>query len=270
MEKLMLGEAIKKEMSFGCRTKFGECFSFVRKGHEECGDSAFVYMDGKKAILGVFDGVSGEAGAASASSIAATAVLEFLKKHDKASGKIMAKALAKASREINQGYTTATVCFVEKDGTTILAGVGDSPVYGITKKGKIALELPLGRAVGDDNAIFKFFFFRNLVTSVLGPSGVDIHIHTREGKIRKGETLIIASDCLNDNLYIKVRKGYVRDSSGTEDLRKIIGRLKKPESIVKKIAKEIRKRIGKGKKEFEDYVLVPKEDDLALIAFRKL
>lgn len=270
MEKLMLGEAIRKEMSFGCKTKIGECFSFVRKGHDECGDSAFVYMDGKKAILGVFDGVSGEAGAASASSIAATTVLEFLKKHDKADGKIMAKALARASREIKRGYTTASVCFITKDGSTILAAVGDSPVYGITKNGKIALELPLGREVGDNNAIFKFFFFRNLVTSVLGPSGVDIHIHTREGKIRKGDMLIIASDCLNDNLYIKVHKGYVKDSSGTKDLKKIMGSLKKPESIVKKLAREIKKRIAGGKKEIKDYVLAPKEDDLALIAFRKL
>lgn len=270
MEKLMLGKAIRKEMSFGCSTKIGECFSFVRKGHEECGDSAFVYMDSKKAILGIFDGVSGEPGAASASSTAASTALELLKKHDRPNGKIMAKALAKASRKIRNGYTTATLCFIANDGSTILAGVGDSPVYGITKKGKIALELPLGRAVGDDNAVFKFFFFRNLVTSVLGPSGVDIHIHTREGKIGKGEMILIATDCLNDNLHIKVHNGYVKDSSGTKDLEKIIGKLKKPESIVKKIAREIKKRIAAGKKETKGHMLVPKEDDLALIAFRKL
>jgi serine/threonine protein phosphatase PrpC len=268
MEKLMLGEGIKTEASAGAKSKLGECFCYVSRGHEECGDSAFFYLDDRKAILGVFDGVSGESGAASASSIAASAVLESLRKKDRADERAIRKALSSASGAITKGYTTAVVAFIEKDGTALVAGVGDSPIYGVTKKGEVALELPLGRPVGDNDAVFKFFYFRNLVTSVLGPSGVDIHIHTRKGKLRKGEMLILASDCLNDNLFLKVKEGYIADSSGNEDLGKLIGKLRKPESTVKKIAKEIKRRVAAGKVEEEGRILVPKENDLAVIAFR--
>lgn len=270
MEKLMLGTKIKNTETFSSKNKSCECFALVRKGHEECGDSAFVYMDEKKTIIGVFDGVSGEAGAASASSEAATALLKYLKKYNKADEKLIKKAMVDANNKVKHGYTTAALCFVEKDGSTIVAGIGDSPIYGIDKKGEVALELPLGRAVKDNDSILKFFHFRALVTSVLGPSGTEIHINMRKGKLKKGEMLILATDGLTDNLHLKIHEGYVKDSSGSQDLKKLIGKSKKPETIGRNLFNEVKKRI-KGKKiETKNSILIPKEDDIAIAVFKKL
>lgn len=269
MERLIRGTKIGKSREFGGKCSFCDLFMYVKKGHEECGDSAFAYCDSKKAIVAVFDGVSGEAGAASASSAAASAALEFLKKHDKADEKVMKKALLHANEQIKEGLTTAVIAFLEKNGSVLVAGVGDSPVYGVSK-GKAVLELPPGRPVGDKDSIFKFLYFRNLVTSVLGPSGFDIHVNMRSGKLRKGEMLILASDGLSDNLYLKVHEGYIKDSSGSEDLSNLIAKKRKPEAIVKHLAKEVAKRISKGKKEEKGRILAPKIDDIAIAVLRRI
>ena len=269
MERLIHGTKVAKKATFGGKCSLCDFFVYVKKGHEECGDSAFVYCDGKKAIIGVFDGVSGEAGAASASSLAASTTLEYLKKHHKADEKTIKKALLHANKQVKHGLTTAVLAFMEKNGSVVVAGVGDSPVYGVSK-GNVVLELPIGRPVGDKNSIFKFLYFRNLVTSALGPSGVDIHLNIRSGKLRKGEMLILATDGLLDNLYLEVREGYVVDSSGSEDLSRLIARKGKPETIVKHLAKEIAKRISKGKKEEKGRILAPKNDDLAIAVLQRL
>ena len=269
MKRLIEGTKIDKKAGFGGECRFCDVYLFVKQGHEECGDSAFFYYDSKKAIIGIFDGVSGEAGAASASSVAASAVLGYLKKHDKADEKTIKKALAHANQKIDHGLTTASIAFLEKSGSVVVAGVGDSPVYGISK-GKAVLELPLGRPVGKGDSIFKFLYFRNLVTSVLGPSGVDINISMRSGKLRKGEMLILASDGLSDNLFLKVKKGYLTDASGSEDLSRLIAGKKRPETIVKHLARVVERRISKGKKEEKGSVLVPKVDDIAIAVLRRL
>jgi serine/threonine protein phosphatase PrpC len=269
MERLIRGTKVGKSKEFGGECGFCDFFVYVKKGHEECGDSAFVYCDSEKAIVGVFDGVSGEAGAASASSVAAAAVLGFLKKHDKADEKVMKMALLHANKLIKEGLTTAVIAFLEKNGPVLLAGVGDSPVYGVSK-GKVVLELPLGRPVGNKDSIFKFLYFRNLVTSVLGPSGVDIHVNMRSGKLRKDEMLILATDGLSDNLYLKVKKGYLTDVSGSEDLSRLIAGKKKPEAIARHLAKVVERRISEGKKEEKGRVLVPKINDIAIAVLRRI
>lgn len=269
MERLIRGTGVSNSKEFGGKGRFCEFFVYVKKGHEECGDSAFVYCDSRKAIVGIFDGVSGEAGAASASSVAASAILEHLKKQDKAEEKTIKKAILHANQKIEHGLTTAVIAFMEKNGSVVVAGVGDSPVYGVSK-GKAGLELPIGRPVGDKDSIFKFLYFRNLVSSVLGPSGIDIHVNMRSGRLRKGEMLILATDGLSDNLYLKVHEGYVTDSSGAEDLSKLIARKKKPETIVKHLMKEVLRRISRGKKEGKGRLLAPKIDDIAIAVLQRL
>jgi serine/threonine protein phosphatase PrpC len=231
--------------------------------------SAFAYCDDERAIIAVFDGVSGEPDAAHASSLAATEVLEFLKEkhHD---DKVIRDALIHASREILKGYTTASVISITKDGSFIMATVGDSPIYGVAADGDLGLEIKPGRPVGKGDAIFKFMNFRTLVTSVLGPSEVDMEIQMKEGKISKNEMLILASDGLSDNLFVKVKEGYVTDASGVDDLKELIGTLRDPEKIVKKLEEELKSRIPKGKIEKPGAVLHPKNDDLAIIVLRWL
>ncbi len=269
MEKLLLGRGIMTKAEHGGRTKLCQFYALVKKGHEECGDSAFVYADETQAIIAVLDGVSGEAGAASASSLAAASVLESLK-GKRPTEKDIREAFISASRKIMHGFTTISVVMVDEGGRFIMASVGDSPIYGITREGGIGLEHPLGRPVADGDALLKFLSFRNLVTSVLGPSSTDIEIRVSKGTIKKGEMVLIASDGLSDNLYLITKAGYVTDSSGVQDLKRLIGKLRSPERIVKMLDKEVESRISKGKVEEKCRVLVPKEDDVAIIALRWL
>jgi serine/threonine protein phosphatase PrpC len=269
MEKLMLGEDIKNEMKARAKSSLCELFAIVRKGHEECGDSAFIYSDDNQAIAAVFDGVSGEAGAASASSEAARTIINYLK-HKKLTENSLKEAILEAQNRIKNGYTTAAIAWIDKKGSFILVGIGDSPMYGMTVNGEIGIELPLGRAVKDKDSLMKFLYCRNLVTSVLGSKESSLELHVKKGKIKKGEMLILASDGLNDNLFIITDKGYVKDSSGVSDLKELIGKLSRPEDIVKKLMKEIKSRISKGKIEKKNKILVPKKDDIAIIALKWL
>jgi serine/threonine protein phosphatase PrpC len=90
----------------------------------------------------------------------------------------------------------------------------------------------------------------------------------RSGKLKKGEAILLASDGLLDNLRVKVHDGYVTDSSGTEDLARLVGRERDPEKISRLLMKEIVTRIKAGKKEKAGLMLVPKEDDIAIAALR--
>jgi len=270
MEKLIKGTGVKDSAGFSEKNAYCDFSAFVRKGHEECGDSAFIYCNEKKFIAGVFDGVSGEAGAAEASSRVAQAVMDFLKKEKKAGEDCMKGAMKEASLAIERGYTTATVLFMEKDGSFAIGSVGDSIAYGINTKGELGTEIPQSRLVGKDHSIFKYLYFRNIVTSVIGPSGSDIDLHILTGKLKKGEIIILATDGVSDNLYFKVKEGYVSDTSGTADLHDIVEKEREPNKIIKRISSEIIKRMASGKSEQADKMLVPKTDDIAIVAVRHI
>ena len=267
MRKLLAGIKITDADECVGSNKFCEFFALVKKGHEECGDSIFVYYDETRLAVGLFDGVSGEEGAASASFEAASAALKYLAKAKKPDESTMKEAMAQANGAIRSGFTTAALALIIKDGSFMVAGVGDSPIYSISANG-VDVELPIGRPVGDTHSILKFLALRNLVTSVLGNSGGDINMHVRAGKMKKGETLLLASDGLSDNLYFKVNEGYVSDTAGSTDLAALIGKARNPEAMVKTLAKEVAARLAKGKVEEKTRWLVPKQDDLALAAIR--
>jgi serine/threonine protein phosphatase PrpC len=270
MEKLIKGVGVKDSTEFSGKNTYCDFSVFVRKGHEECGDSAFAYCDGKKFIAGVFDGVSGEPGAAQASSSAAEAVMDFLKKEKKASEDCVKEAMKKASLAIERGDTTGTVLFMEKDGSFAIGSVGDSLAYGINKKGEVGSEIPQSRLVGNDHSIFKYLYFRNIVTSVIGPSGSEMDMHILTGKLHKGEIMILATDGVSDNLHFKIKDGYVSDTAGTADLKEIVGDEKEPDKIVKRITSEMIKRVASERSELADKMLVPKKDDLAIVAVRHI
>lgn len=241
----------------------------MKRGHYECGDSAFAYCDAGKAILGVFDGVSGEPGAAIASSDAATAVLNSLKNAERPGAKELKQALIDGHLAIRLGATTATVLIILKDRSFIAASVGDSPLYGINAKGKLALELPLARSVGDGDSILKFFHFRAIVTEVLGGAG-EPRARIREGKLKRGEGFILASDGLSDNLFVKSSGGYVSDTSGEADLKALIADEKSPKTLVSSLMGRVSKRIAGERAEEPGRVLVPKQDDVAIAAVELL
>ncbi|MFN7991924.1 MAG: protein phosphatase 2C domain-containing protein [Candidatus Micrarchaeia archaeon] len=270
MEKVIRGSTIAEEDEAGGKSSFCEFHCMVRKGHEECGDSAFVYCDDGKAILAVFDGVSGAPGASLASSEAADSILGSLRKHQKITDEKMKGAVISAMESISAGYTTAAILFLHKDGSFTICSVGDSPVYSIDHEGKTSLELPLARTVGNDSSILKFFYYRNIVTSVLGRAVEEVSINLRSGKLGKGQMLILATDGLSDNLFMKVHDGYVIESSGSEDLSGLVGKKRSPKATVRSLFDEVLRRIGGGRVDHPDRILVPKEDDISIIAVRLL
>ena len=272
--EIVKGSDVSGSVEFHGSSDYCDFFGIVKKTHEVCGDSAFSYCDENKTIIGVFDGVSGEPGADMASSEAASAFLDYLKKFDKINKEKMEKASQFARQQVKSGYTTATVVFLQKDGAFLAASVGDSPLYGINKNGEIDLELPLSRPTGDNDSILKFLYLRVFVSTVFGgfdsATNPEIHLNMRKGKLAKGELLLLASDCLVDNLFIEVKEGYVTESSGKNDLKSMVGDLREPSKVVKKIYSEIEKRVAGEKIESPEKILVPKPDDLAIIALRRI
>ncbi len=271
MERLISGEDVTGTEETSGRNAYCSFYALVRKGHGECGDSAFIYADKDKSVFAVFDGVSGEPGAAMASSDAARAMLGYLKSLESAGEAEMQEAFTKGHLAIRLGATTASVLFLKRDGSFIIAAIGDSPVYGFSAGGSVSVELPLARAVADGDSIMKFFYYRNLVTSVLGSPG-ELNLHMRKGKLGPGEMLIMASDGLSDNLKVKVKDGYVVDSSGRDDLKALValsGNSASAPAIARKIAGELEARVASGKLEEKGTVMVPKEDDISIIVVRK-
>ncbi|MCI0503147.1 protein phosphatase 2C domain-containing protein [Candidatus Micrarchaeota archaeon] len=269
MEKLIKGSDVAGQVRAQGKSRFCDFAVLVRKGHPECGDSAFICSDEDNLVAGVFDGVSGEPGAAFASSDAAEAMLAHLKKAAKPSEAAMKAALTKAHLAIRIGYTTVTLLHMHNDGSFIIASIGDSPVYGIGKNGEISLELPLDRAVKDGDSILKYFAYRNMVTCVLGGQ-MELNVHVLSGKLETGHALILATDGLSDNLFAKVHNGYVSDSSGADDLRKLVGPLRLPSAILRTLAEAAGQRARGSNVEEPGRMLVPKEDDIALIVVRRI
>lgn len=268
MKKLIAGNSVRDAESFSGSAGFCDFSMLVKKGHGECGDSAFVCSGGKALAAGVFDGVSGEPGAAAASSAAAAAAMEFLLGAQKADEKTLRGAAMAANEATETGYTTAAILLVSADGAFAVGGVGDSPAYSISSGGQVDVEIPLARPVGDGDSILKFLHFRGMVLSALGRSEVGAELRTRSGKLKRGEAILLASDGLSDNLYFAVDDGYVSDTAGTADLKRLIGRARAPAAIVPKLAREVSARLAGGKAEEKGRMLVPKEDDLAMVALR--
>lgn len=271
-ERILEGSSITGSRSLSLECPPYAISVIVKKGHDECGDSALVYHDRSKIILAVFDGVSGEPGASRASGDAARSILSSLKGVDDVDEGSILSALQKADTDVRFGFTTALVLSVKREsGEFLISGIGDSPAYSRDSKGVVSLELPLSRVVQDNDSIMRFFSYRNIVSSVIGQGrsskigerpGGDVLI--RSGTLSEGDAIILASDALTDNLYVEVKDGFVTDSSGTRDLQGILGKENDPERIVARLVSEIQKRIEGGRVDKEGAVLIPKKDDLSI------
>jgi serine/threonine protein phosphatase PrpC len=265
---MLLGSDIKTEKKGDISNPFAEIAYAIRKVHSECGDSAFIHADKNRAILAVLDGVSGEPGAEAASSVAAFAILNYLKKRENITSIDLQDALIHGHNNIIMGSTTALIVVIEKDGSFICASVGDCALYSLDKNGEIKLQIEPMRAVGKGSAIFRFMMLRNLVGSVLG-TREDLDIYSKKGKLDPGEFLLLMSDGITDNLKIKTKEGNVDDCSGEYDLAKIIGKQADVKKIVGKIKNEVWHRIqDKVEVKEENESLIIKPDDFALIGFK--
>ena len=264
----LLGSAIGGEERGGFQEGFAEVSYVVRKGHEACGDSAFAYVDDRKAIIAVFDGVSGEPGAEQASSVAAVATLNSLKAKDSPTKDDIQEAFVEAHSNITYGFTTAAVAVVERKGRFISGSVGDSTLYSLGRKGRVRLELVPMRIVGNGTPVMDFLMQRAVVPVALGlPS--DMQIYMREGRLSDGDSLLLMTDAVLDNLSVNVRKGKVSDCSGVADLTRILRGAAGIKEAVSRIRDEIVRRMdARFDIRDPDAVLVAKQDDMAIVGLR--
>jgi serine/threonine protein phosphatase PrpC len=268
--KILGGTEITLSKKADTKSGFCKLAAAVRRAHDACGDSAFIHADENKAIFGVFDGVSGEAGADRASTLAAKTILKKLVETEKPGQKEIQKALETAHASVTDGLTTALVVVVLSNGTFISASVGDSTMHSIDQKGNFDIELYGSRVVGKGDTIFRFLAFRNVVKSVIGWHSGEFEVIMREGRLSPGEILIAASDALVDNLNMRVSQFNIEDASGADDLKKIISNQREPEKIRDMLFEEIKERISMDGKEIrqDDMLLAPKKDDFSVVVFR--
>ena len=264
----LIGTEIKGEEKGNFSEGFADIAYLVRKGHDVCGDSAFIAVDENKAVLAVLDGVSGEPDAEQASSVAALAMLNYLKNIESPTQEEIQEAFVTGHSNIISGFTTAVVVVVQKNGKFIAGSVGDSAFYGIDKGRKIILEIPPARIVGEGSPVSSFIPMRNAVPSALGLPG-DLNILIKQGKLENGEIVLLATDAVMDNMKVKIKDDAVIDSSGIEDLGDIIKGANDPVQVVGKVCGEVVKRMAKvTEKKDKDSILVTKPDDLAVVCLR--
>ncbi len=260
----ILGKDVKDKEEGNIKSDIAAISYLVKKGHDVCGDSAFIYSDETKAILAVFDGVSGMEGADQASSIAALSVLNFLKGFESPNKDDLQEALIGAHANIVYGSTTALVAIILKDGSFVAGSVGDSALYS-SGKSELKLEISPLRSVGEGSDFFQYMINRNIVPNALGMP-TDMEILYRNGKLEKGDSLILMTDGILDNLKIIAKDNIVADCSGIKDLRFIIGDSSDPKDIVKKITSAVFERLENRTVHLEEgEKFTSKSDDIALV-----
>jgi hypothetical protein len=264
----MLGTEIGDEVRGELREGFADVSWFVRKGHNVCGDSAFVHADDSKIVAAVLDGVNGEPGADQASSVAAVAIVNHLKGIESPGKDDIQEALVNAHGNMVFGLTTVALAVVTRDGRFLCASVGDSLAYSLDMKGEVRLELPGARIVGPGSPVQRYLMYRNVVPAALGMGG-DMEIRFKAGELSQGDMLLLTTDGVTDNLTIYVEKGAVRDCTGTKDLGLVIGDAREAQPVVRAIRDEVVRRMGER---FDirdpDRMLVAKTDDVAVVGIK--
>jgi serine/threonine protein phosphatase PrpC len=267
-EKIIAGKDVRSPARWSGASAFCESALFVKKkdGAEVCGDSVFSYSDRKKAVLGVFDGVGGKAGAELASSEAAAGALSYLKETRLSGSPCMLQAFESAAASIGPGSTTGVIALICQDGSGILGSVGDSPAYVLRADGTVEIQLPLDNMVGDGSPLLDFFNNRHIIFSSLPEAWM--HAHIAPIKLSKGDCIILASDGLSENLYVAMRGEFVTDCSGVTDLSRLLGSERSPARMITVLAKEVARRIEAVKIRKKGKVMMSKQDDLAIAALR--
>jgi hypothetical protein len=157
---------------------------------------------------------------------------------------------------------------VMKDGRFICGSVGDSMAYSVDTKGAVRLELPGARVVGPGTPILRFLMYRNVVPAALGMQK-DMEIFFKQGELGNGDSILLMTDGVTDNLTIYVEDGVVKDCGGANDIALMIENAKDERSVVRRIRDEVVKRMDENYDIRDpDRVLVAKKDDVAVVGIR--
>lgn len=197
-------------------------------------DSLGFYLEGKKAVLAVADGVGGYPNGEVASSLIISAIINQFKKNNPNNltdaREIILSAIEQSNHKLIHDYvggkTTLTLCVIIND---ILQSfqIGDSCLIVCGQKGllkhKPLEHSPVGMAVAAKLISEKAALThpeRHIISNVVG----DAHMHIEMGpQIALGDfdTVLLASDGLSDNLTTQQLIELVRKESIDEVMHKL-------------------------------------------------
>ncbi len=230
--------------------------ALVKKGHAICGDSVLISEKDWGWVFGVFDGASGEKNAAEASRLAAKLVDKYTS--------VFRDSFQDVFEEIShriEGYTTASVVLLKRNGEFHCHSVGDSPIYLFDTKWKF---LCGAHSVGKGDSIFKFFSHRHYLRDALGG---DFDIFSYAGQLSKGNYLLLCSDGVSDNFFVTVQEGYVEDPHGLKDLTELAD-LSNEKALLKSVVFAVEERMFKERMEKKEMLLIPKPDDISIVTLQ--
>ena len=239
--------------------------AYVKKSSEHsCDDSALLIVKDDYALIGVFDGVSGEANASTASETALKTIANYVEKNfgHKNESELLENSISEANYAIKVGGTTASIALILKNGNYFYANIGDSHIYKISNN-------KINRLTKDDRNTSSFANYikhRMHVTQCIG--GLLSKIDAGKGKLESGEVLFAITDGIIDNLFVRVEGGIVTDTSGRQDLERLFYGKKDIKTIIEALTEEIKKRMQLKEELIDNGILVPKEDDASIVFFR--
>ncbi len=272
MDLSILGSEIKDEL-LKSQGENSNIAAYLRKGknHETCDDAALLLVNEKFTLIGVFDGVSGEPFAQSASETALRAVKFHLTQNfgKIPNEKIVERAIEEANLAIEHGATTASIALVFSSGEYYFANIGDSHIYKLNEQGKIN-RITKDFKAANGSGVTEYLHNRYLVGNCLGGLLKEEEIEIGQGKLKKGEFLLALSDGITDNLFIEVEGGVISESSGKADLEILIDGIDMPLEIINAIAKAVKHRMTGSEISDNGRILVPKEDDISLVVVKML
>lgn len=309
---VMLPAHPARDSLFSCTSRNTSISAHVSKAkqRERGQDVAMVITSGEQNVVGVFDGY-GQLGDDLPSELAYTMCMLWQLRRDtidscQAAEAFIHDAAMLALRRIRECYqveepdregrtptlvprgdlpyggTTAMLAFMFPDGRFLASCVGDSACY-VVRPDEGAeryftyntipsrdwrSEYPIPSV---DVCVQDYVSLRNvLVYSVTGIR-VD-RVETMEGRLEKGDMLILASDGVTKNLSIETDEmGKVREVGGCRDIEDIAGKSKGAKKAAGTIMKAIQKRAGFTPGDEKpigmpgNRVLLPADDDVSLV-----
>lgn len=270
MDISVLGVEVTDELFKKCDEHF-KCASYIRKGknHETCDDAVLLLVNENFALIGVFDGVSGEPFAQSASETALRTIKFFITQNfgKMQNEKLVERAIEEANFAIDKGATTVSIVLVLPDGQYFFENIGDSHIYKLDEHGKVH-RITKDFKGANGSGVIEYLHNRYLVGNCLGGLVREGEIEFGQGKLKKGEFLLAMSDGVTDNLFIEVEGGVISEGSGKHDLEILLDGKDMASEIIDAIAKVVKHRMRSGEMSGDGKILVPKEDDIGLVVFK--
>ncbi|MFH0737911.1 MAG: hypothetical protein V1827_04765 [Candidatus Micrarchaeota archaeon] len=179
-----------------------------------------------------------------------------------------------------KGGTTAAIAMVAPDGSFSAAGIGDSAIYHLFRRGVgrlfsshrfDALQNPI-----TGTPVIQYFYDRNVLQSAINFDGISTRsIDVATGVLAPGECLLLVSDGITKSLSVSYdpESACVRDSSGCRDLKSILKGERDPKRVVEKLQGEVESRIEEASKAGsirlmgKNEALLAVDDDISLIAY---